>query len=209
MFHGRLPPQVFAKLVTPHLHALHRLAFRFTRQQSDAEDLLQELLTRLYARSERLTRIESLRPWLARALYNLYVDEHRRRARSPLGRLQEPAAGAGQENSPAQAVHSVDPDRSLEMELLQQHLGQVMAQLPEEQRLVVILHDVEGYELHETAEILRVALGTIKSRLHRAHERLRKLLRQRNLIPSNVVLSNESPGLEAAISSIEVADDEV
>lgn len=192
---SRRRQEAFAALVRPHLQALYRLAYRFTGRQHEAEDLVQELLTRLYSRSQGLDEIQTLRPWLARALYNLFVDERRRTGRSALGHVQ-PVAAAGAEEDGLSALpdHSADPKFGTEMEKLGEQLGLLLQQLPEEQREVVILHDVEGYELQEAAEILGVALGTVKSRLHRAHERLRRRLRQRNLFPSNVVISDEDPG---------------
>jgi RNA polymerase sigma factor (sigma-70 family) len=193
----------FAELVRPHLQALYRLAYRFTGRQHEAEDLLQELLTRLYVRSERLNGIESLRPWLARALYNLYVDERRRLARNPLGHLYSTSAnGTDEEDAwPVRSDKNTDLNFSTEMAQLRQHLGELVQQLPEEQREVVILHDVEGYELQEAAEILGVALGTVKSRLHRGHERLREWLRQRNLCPATVVLGSEGSGVETGTAT--------
>jgi RNA polymerase sigma factor (sigma-70 family) len=209
MSYSRLPADVFSELLRPHLPALYRLAFRFTGRQCEAEDLLQELLTRLYARSERLTEVESLRPWLARALYNLHVDQHRQQARTPLAYLQQPAADSGDaDDYPAQRDHNADPAAAVEMELLRQGIAEVLAQLPGEQQEVVILHDMEGYELRETAAILGVALGTVKSRLHRAHGRLRGPLRQRNLIPSNVVLRDDPSGSDAGMPSFRMTDDE-
>jgi RNA polymerase sigma-70 factor (ECF subfamily) len=206
----RLAPNVFAELLRPHLPALYRLAFRFTGRQFEAEDLVQELLTRLYARAERLTTVDSLRPWLARALYNLHIDQRRHLARTPLGHLQPPSQDAPDGDAlAAQPDRSATPAFSLEMEHLQQGLAQAVAELSEEQQAVVILHDVEGYELHETASILGIALGTVKSRLHRAHGRLRERLRQRNLVPSNVVLRDESPGEDAAISNFGVSGHEL
>lgn len=207
MSHSRLPPDEFSELLRPHLPALYRLAFRFTGRSFDAEDLLQELLTRLYSRCERLTAVEILRPWLARALYNLHVDQRRSRARTPFGHLQEPENDA-EENAPAQPDPGAGPELSLETALLRKKLAAAVAELPEEQRLIVIFHDVEGYTLHEAAGILGVPLGTAKSRLHRAHDRLRVYLRERNLIPSNVVLRDEASVLEPANLRSPVAGDE-
>jgi RNA polymerase sigma factor (sigma-70 family) len=206
-----MSPDAFAELLKPHLAALYRLAFRFTGRQFDAEDLLQELLTRLYAHSQqRLTEVESLRPWLARALYNLHVDQRRGMARTPFGHLKPPTDGAPDgEGLDVRSDVSADADFSMEMELLRANLVDAVAELPEEQRLVVILHDVEGYQLDEAAGILGVALGTVKSRLNRAHGRLRERLGQRNLIPSNIVLRNESPGCDSAILSLGAIEDEV
>jgi RNA polymerase sigma-70 factor (ECF subfamily) len=199
----------FSELVRPLLPGLYRLAYRFTGRQHEAEDLLQELLTRLYARPERLNGIESLRPWLARALYNLFIDERRRLRRSPLGHLHSTAAGGTDEEDEFPARSDTDLNFSTEMAQMRQHLGELVQQLPEEQREVVILHDVEGYELQEAAEILGVALGTVKSRLHRGHERLRKWLRQRNLSPATVVLSTEGPGVAPESLVPRVSNDEM
>src|ERR1700736_2298074 len=115
----RQDPDLFMRLVTPHLQALHRLAFRFTTQTSSAEDLVQELLTRLYARAERLDKIENLRPWLARALYNLFIDERRRWVRDPLRNTLEPTdedIGAGTEK------YASTPEFHAEMNILTQTL---------------------------------------------------------------------------------------
>jgi RNA polymerase sigma-70 factor (ECF subfamily) len=208
---SRSAQDVFAELVRPHLQALYRLAYRFTGRQHEAEDLLQELLTRLYTRPERLNGIESLRPWLARALYNLYIDEHRRLRRSPLGHLHSTAAGGTAEEDafPVRSDKNTDLNFSTEMAQMRQHLIELVQQLPQEQREVVILHDVEGYELQEAAEILGVALGTVKSRLHRGHERLRGWLRQRNLSPATVVLSTEGPAVEPESPVARVSSDEM
>jgi RNA polymerase sigma factor (sigma-70 family) len=200
------PSEVFAELLRPHLPALYRLAYRFAGGQDEAEDLLQELLARLYARSERLDAVESLRPWLARALYNLFIDERRRWARNPLKHASDPDDGActllSQERSD-------NPEFQVEMTLLTQNLQELLAELPEEQRVVVLLKDVEGYGLQETANILGIALGTAKSRLHRAHLHLQKALQQRNLLPSNVVGMDESRDLSAPMPGYGVADNEV
>lgn len=194
----------------PHLPALHRLAYRLTGRKEGAEDLVQELLTRLYARSETLNGIEVLRPWLARALYNLYVDERRRLARSPLGHLHSTPAGKPSEDDfPARSDSGGDVHFATEMAQVRGHLGELVQRLPHDQREVVILHDVEGYELHETAEILGIAVGTVKSRLHRGHERLREWLRQRNLSPANVVLSTEGSGEQSPCPIARVSSDEL
>lgn len=200
------PSDSFAGLLRPHLPALYRLAYRLAGQQHEAEDLLQELLTRLYSRSERLDEIESLRPWLARALYNLFIDERRRWARNPLKEPSEPDDG---DYVLKCRERSGNPEFQTEMRLLTRTLEQLLAQLPEEQRAVVLLKDVEGYELQETADILGIALGTAKSRLHRAHQQLQHALQQRNLYLSNVVSIEELTDRSAAMSSYGVADNEM
>ena len=206
---GRVRQEAFTNLVKPHLTALFRLAYRFTGRQSDAEDLLQELLTRLYASPKDLEDVERLRPWLARALYNLFIDERRRFARSPLGHLQLAVEGGGDDDRfPARVNPNLAPEVCAEMTSIGSQLEMLVARLPDEQREVVILHDVEGFELHEAADILGIAIGTVKSRLFRAHERLRDWLNKRNLSPSNVV-SGEEPAWNMAMSLSQEPTDEL
>ncbi len=207
---SRSTQNAFSESVKPHLGTLYRLAYRLTGRQHEAEDLLQELLTRLYVRAERLEEIESLRPGLARALYNLYIDERRHLARGAHGHTNPPsAADADPMDFPARATSDTDLVFSTEMERVSRHLAELVDKLPQEQRDVIILHDVEGYELHESAEILGVAVGTVKSRLHRGHERLRQWLRERNLSPATVVLSSEDSGGEAYPPLARVSDNEL
>ena len=168
LFSGRMARAArFERLVRPHLPRLYRLAFRFTGSRDDAEDLVQELCTRLLPRLSELERLESAGPWLARALYNLFVDGARRRSRSPVDAV---------EALPDVASELPGPDELAVARLTAERIEAALAQLPAEQRAVVAWHDVEGYTLEELAESDRVPIGTLKSRLHRARAALRALL---------------------------------
>jgi RNA polymerase sigma factor (sigma-70 family) len=170
-------PATFDELVRPHLDHLYRLAYRYTGSVSDAEDLVQDLLVKLYPRVNELQVIEQLRPWLARVLYRIFIDNFRRQSRSPVHLVST------LEDSRANGVDLEDvaaPDDNPEMEVARtrsaQHLGRVIDQLSEEHRSVIMLHDVEGFTLDEMQTILDCPTGTLKSRLHRARNRLRDLL---------------------------------
>ena len=159
----------FEELLAPHVDPLYRLAYRFTGKQHDAEDLVQELLIKLYPRHKELLKVESLRPWLTRALYNLFVDGVRSRNRSPIEHGYD-------EFMDQQSSSDLGPLQSLSRESLQQQISDALDMLPEEQRNVLILHDIEAYTLSELAEIFETPIGTLKSRLHRSREKLKKLL---------------------------------
>src|SRR5258706_11531281 len=77
----------FEDLLRPQVEYLYRLAWRFTGSVADAEDLVQDVLIKLFPRTQELLEIEKLRPWLARVLYNQFVDSVRRQARSPVVEL--------------------------------------------------------------------------------------------------------------------------
>lgn len=156
----------FETLLAPHVERLYRLAYRFTGNRSDAEDLVQELLVHLYPRRVELTQVRDLKPWLARILYHRFVDSWRQRTHDPL-------QGAADEEVLAALADCGDAGSDT---LLQARLSAALAQLNPDQRALVALHDIEGYTLNELETLLETPLGTLKSRLHRARRELRALL---------------------------------
>lgn len=167
----------FDTLVRPHLQPLYRLAYRLTRSREDAEDLLQELLLKLYPRRHELVEVERLRPWLARVMYRIFIDNHRRSSRSPIHLAVDHGANEN-DVDPVDNIASTggDPEQETEQTVLTRHLLKVIERLNEDHRHVLALHDIEGYTLEEMQEILDCPIGTLKSRLHRARARLRELL---------------------------------
>ena len=160
----------FDTLLTPHLAYLYRLAYRFCGNSHDAEDLLQNLLIKLYPRYQELLAIENLNSWLARSLYHLFIDATRKDKRNPLhGALEEEELK--DHLSPQQ-----EPDESLENTQLQQQLHKALESLNPDQRALIGLHDMEGYTLQEIELLIDTPLGTLKSRLHRARKQLREQL---------------------------------
>ena len=108
-------------------------------------------------------------------MYNLFVDERRRFARRRMRTVEEgemPGEGL------AGIAGAEDPVRDNERREKILMLDAALSQLSDEQRLVVLLHDTEGYKLKEIQELTGVPVGTIKSRLHRARARLREILKQ-------------------------------
>jgi RNA polymerase sigma-70 factor (ECF subfamily) len=163
----------FEVLLRPHLDQMYRLAYRFTGQRADAEDLVQDTLVKLYRRRDELSSIRELKPWLGRVLFNQFIDNKRGYGRQALHLVDstiEPDTTA----APASA--RLEPDIASAREEATAELIQALAQLSEEHRIVLVLHDVEGYKIKEIQELTGVPVGTIKSRLHRARGRLREIL---------------------------------
>lgn len=170
----------FENLIQPHLNRLYRLAWRFTGNKHDAEDLVQDLLLKLYPRVEELEKLDKPGPWLARVLYRQYVDSYRSQQRSPIHYTEDEASLYESQQDPS-------PSPTQQVQTIQA-LNQIQAtldQLNEEQRMVVVLHDVEGYSLQEIGDIQGVSIGTIKSRLHRARNKLQELLSGTEPSPGN------------------------
>ena len=164
---------VFERLVRPHFDRLDRLAWRLTGAKPEAEDLFQELLVKAYGLIGELVEIEEPGSWLCRVMYNLFVDQHRRFSRQRMHIVDEghlPGDGI------AGIAGDLDPVADSERIDRIQRLDAALSKLSEEHRIIVLMHDTEGYKLAEIAELTSTPEGTVKSRLHRARARLRQIL---------------------------------
>lgn len=170
--------KIFADLVRPHLKSLYRLAYRLAGNVPDAEDLIQDLLFKAYDRLDEFRAIEKPRAWLARVLYTRFIDNRRRDSRSPLF-LAVDNSIEEIELSSEPATENNPPETEAIRDAEHQHLLRALARLPDDQRTILILADIEGFTLSEMEAILDTPIGTLKSRLHRARARLRELLRPR------------------------------
>ncbi len=152
---------------------MYRLAWRLTGAKAEAEDLFQELLVRAYGKLDDLVAVNEPGSWLCRVMYNLFIDERRRFARHRLRTVGEgEMAGDGLAGLPS--MDDVERDHARYERLLK--LDSALRQLSDTHRIVVLLHDTEGYKLKEIQELTGVPVGTVKSRLHRARARLREIL---------------------------------
>lgn len=179
----------FAQLLREHIPALYRSAYRWTGAVDRAEDLVQQLLLRLYPRLAELRELDQIRPWALRVMYRIFVDQLRRERSSPVQFGADPVAD---DDGTATADEAwldpgPGPQELSEHELTQERVLRAWEQLGEEHRLVLSLHDIEDYTLPELARIMDIPLGTLKSRLHRARARLRELLAAERIVAADRV----------------------
>jgi RNA polymerase sigma-70 factor (ECF subfamily) len=176
--------QRFATLVQPHFVALYRAAMRLTRRRADAEDLVQEVCLRACSRLDDLAAVASPRAWLMRALYHLFVDATRRkRRRADVPLAGDDAAGAPPSEDPG-------PERAADAERAHERLTAVWDRLDPEQRALLSLH-AEGHDLEELAAIFAVNRNALSARLHRARQRLAKLLAADESMPALHLVENK------------------
>ncbi|MFQ6101869.1 MAG: RNA polymerase sigma factor [Anaerolineae bacterium] len=156
---------------------VYRTALAVTRNEKDAEDILQETFLRVYTYASRIDETVSLEPWLYRVTINLaygWISRARRWLNlfpSMLDRLVSPAVWY--------------PEKVAEELELRQTLQQAIDGLPRGQRVVIVLYYLEGLSLKEIAYVMDIPEGTVKSRLHYARERLKKAIleQERRLVP--------------------------
>ena len=157
----------YEALIAPHMDSLFKVAFQYTGNQHDAEDLLQDLLLYLFTKQNEMNEIDKLKPWLMRCLYNRFVDMYRKKQRQP-------------------AIENIDDEKiqplfkHFDNHQSEEHKDEIygaLNALSADQRAVVTLHDINGYTLPELSEIMTVPLGTLKSNLHRARAILKKQIK--------------------------------
>lgn len=171
----------FEKIVRPHVMKLYRVAYRLCGTVNDAEDLVQDVMVKLYPKRQNLAAIERPGPWLVKVLYRTFIDQRRRVARSPLHLVQ---TSNNEDDTPL--LESIPSEHNNPEELsvnrqMRDRLMRAIDSLNQDQRHLCILHDVEGYTLNELEEILDTPIGTLKSRLHRARANLRNLLQNETI----------------------------
>lgn len=175
----------FNCLVESYQRAVYNLCLRMLSSPQPAEDATQEAFISAY-RSLDSFRGGSFRSWLYRIASNACYDEMRRQKARPARSLEAPAW-------PDEEIRLDVPDEGLSPEEHAQNaelraaLQAALMDLPEDQRLVVVLCDVQGMDYGEIAEITKTNLGTVKSRINRARSRLREaLLKRGELLPSRL-----------------------
>jgi len=167
----------FNRLVELHQRPVFNLCLRMVGTPAAAEDASQDAFISAY-RNIRSFRGGHFRPWLMRIAANACTDELRRRARRPALSLDTPPPGAEEPVDVADAAPGPE-----EQALRAEQAARVQAallRLPHDQRLAVVLCDMQGYAYEEIAEVTRVSLGTVKSRIARGREKLRALLVEGN-----------------------------
>ena len=164
----------FNRLVDLHERAVFNLCLRMLGSREAAEDAAQEAFLAAF-RNVRRFRGWSFRAWLMRIAANACTDELRRRGRRPAHSLDAPPPGADDPLDIADAA--AGPETQLLRKEQQAALQAALLKLPSDQRIAVIMCDLQGFSYEEIAEAMRSSLGTVKSRIARGRAKLRGVLR--------------------------------
>jgi RNA polymerase sigma-70 factor (ECF subfamily) len=196
----------FEGLSLDHLDALYSAGLRLTKNERDAEDLVQDTFLRAFRFFDKFERGTNMKAWLFKILTNTFINKYRRRVKE-----RSVVEGAAREASNERFVtrepteSSSNPEEYFFEKLLSDDVIRSIDVLPIDFRLVVILADLQEFSYKEIAEILDCPVGTVMSRLYRG----RKLL-QRNLlgyaIENGVVQPGQAMELEAQAEDAEVLE---
>jgi RNA polymerase sigma factor (sigma-70 family) len=164
--------EALAELMRRHHQRMYRLALAYLRDPDDAVEVVQEVFVKVFRAAGRWDGTE-VTPWLNRIAINEAIDRYRRARRRRA--VEEPLDAEAAHDGRWTAAGPSPERRALGREL-GERIGSAVAALPERQRAIFVLRHYQQMELAEIAHALDMRLGTVKSGLHRALERLRVLL---------------------------------
>ncbi len=163
-------------LVERYQTRVYHLVFGMVRNQEDAKDLTQEAFVKAYRNLHNFREDSRFYTWLYRIAMNVTIDFVRRRNKAPLPGAEEDVASREPDGQISEAHHAQSPRRAYEQKALHQAILAAVEQLPEDQRQVILLREVEGLSYKEIAEIVGVPEGTVMSRLFYARKKLQAVL---------------------------------
>ena len=174
----------FNLLVERYQNDVYNLALRMTSSPHTAEDVAQDTFISAFRNIERF-REGNFRAWLLRIASNASLDELRRRKRKGGYSLDE-MMDAPDSTFEVQE-EGRGPEAEAEAKELEALIQSGLSTLPEDQRLAIVLRDIQGLSYEEVAEAMKSSVGTVKSRISRGRSRLRDYLRQHpELIPESM-----------------------
>lgn len=164
--------QAFEMLVTPHEQMLWRVCWHYTRHQEDAADCLQETMLKAWRAIKTYRGESSLSTWLYRIAATVCLDFLRKRKRLP----ETESADALAEDGFSPADESPTPDEAALKAESAAELQSAIDSLPGDMRTVLILYALEGQPYEAIAQATGTAVGTVKSRLNRARQKIAQFL---------------------------------
>lgn len=166
--------EAFAALFEAHKRRVYSLCLRMTENTAEAEDLTQEAFLQLFRKISTFRGESAFSTWLHRLAVNVVLMRLRKKG---LQQVSLDDVDTSQDE-PVKRDYG-DDDRRLTRSVDRIGLERAIAELPQGYRTVFVLHDIEGYEHNEIAEIMQCSVGNSKSQLHKARMRLREWLRQK------------------------------
>jgi RNA polymerase sigma-70 factor (ECF subfamily) len=170
-------PSAFEELYTAHKRRIFNLCLRMVDDWSRAEELMQDTFLQAYRKLNTFRGESAFSTWLHRIAVNV-VLMHIRQNRSRLHEVPATATSDDEDDSWSAYSQAAKPDDRLDHAVDRVTIERAIAKLPDGYRLVFVLHDIEGYEHHEIAELLGCSIGNTKSQLHKARIKVRRYLQE-------------------------------
>lgn len=166
----------FEELIERYEAKAFSLAFRFTRNTEDAEEVIQDVFTTLYHKLSGFEGKSAFSSWLYRIVVNASFMKLRKRRQTPTLSIEDLSPAARQNHFDKEALLGERADNGTLTREVRETLHGAINRLPDEYRSVFVLRDIDGLTNQEVGEILNLSIPAVKSRLHRSRLMLRKKL---------------------------------
>ncbi|NOT37265.1 MAG: sigma-70 family RNA polymerase sigma factor [Saprospiraceae bacterium] len=181
----------------PHVEALHTFGYHLTYNNEDAADLVQETYLKAYKFIDKYEQGTNAKAWLFKIMKNAYINDYRKRSKRPT-QVDYEEMSAYHEGDDSQLSSYYDIREDLFEKVMGDEVTAAINALPEEFKSVIFLCDIEEFSYEEISKILEIPIGTVRSRLFRARNMLKELLKNYALKMGYKDLRGEknSPGEE-------------
>lgn len=167
----------FDREALPHLDALYSAAYYMTRNERDAEDLVQETFLKAFRHFDKYEVGTNCKAWLFRILTNTFLNKNRRSVRE-MSFIDEVEVGdqADAVTTRDASAHMLDPEASFVSRMMSDTVREALESVPPDFRMAVILADLQDFSYKEIAEVMDCPVGTVMSRIYRGRRLLQKKL---------------------------------
>jgi RNA polymerase sigma-70 factor (ECF subfamily) len=176
--------QAFAILVRRYSERAFRAAYRVVRDPTEAEEIVQEGLIKAYRALDSFESRSSFYTWLYRIIVNLALDHRRREQRASLTELDDSVAA--RVDPRAIQPDRGNPETASRRTEVREFVAEGVQALPDGQREVLLLREVEGLSYEEIAQKMCISKGTVMSRLHYARKKMVAFLDEKGIVPEDV-----------------------
>lgn len=169
--------EIFEKEFLPHVEALKTFAFYLTYNDEDANDLVQETYLKAFRFAEKYNKGTNSKAWLFRILKNAYINDYRKKSKQP-DRVDFEEVINYHESDDSSKSKYLDLKEELFENVMGDEITKAINSLPSEFRTIILLADIEDFSYKEIAKIIDIPIGTVRSRLFRARNLLKELLKK-------------------------------
>jgi RNA polymerase sigma-70 factor (ECF subfamily) len=169
--------RAFDSLVLKHGDRLYGLVYHMTSNKEDTHDLLQDIFAKAYRSLDKFRGKSTFYTWIYQIAVNMTLNFLKKRKRRRGLSLNELDSSVHDDPALVDQTHRANPEHQSNLHELQKKLNEAMQRLSDPHRTVVTLFDIQGIPHTEIAKILKVSEGTVRSRLHYAHQQLQNDLR--------------------------------
>ncbi|MBD3181133.1 sigma-70 family RNA polymerase sigma factor [Candidatus Poribacteria bacterium] len=159
----------FESIFRKHQNRVYNVTYRMMGNQDDAMDMTQDIFVKAYQKIGKFNFKSSFSTWIYRIAVNHCIDELRKRKRNGQSVPLEEAITKADETTPEK--QAVLNDR-------QQNVWKAINSLKDKDRSIIILRDIEGLSYKEISKVMKCSMGRVKSRIHEARQKLKKILEE-------------------------------